>query len=286
MKRFTQSLCLAVSLAVAGPAIAQDRIAVATVNDQTIWLDELLQAAQGLPDEYRQQPIDGYYNELVADMIDTRLVAVTARDEKLDQNEQVAAAMKMAADRILADAYISDAVNAEVTEDAIVSAYNIFVADTASREQVKAAHILVEDEDSAKAIIAQLNDGADFAELAREKSTGPSGPNGGDLGQFGRGQMVPAFEAAAFGLPEGGISAEPVQTQFGWHIIKVDQRIVVDAPEIDQMRPQLVANIQRQALARLLESLRVGANIEVRDLADVRADAQAAQDADNQVSGN
>jgi peptidyl-prolyl cis-trans isomerase C len=128
-------------------------------------------------------------------------------------------------------------------------------------------------------IIAKLNDGGDFAALAKEFSTGPSGPNGGELGSFGRGQMVPAFETAVFAMPVGSFSAEPVQTQFGWHIIKVANREVQPAPEIDAVRGQLVSNLQRQVLGRMLESLRAKANVEQRSFDDIRADVEAADKA-------
>ena len=143
-----------------------------------------------------------------------------------------------------------------------------------------ASHILVETEEEAKAIIDQLKDGADFAELAREKSTGPSGPSGGSLGSFGRGQMVPAFEAAAFGMPVGSFSDNPVQTQFGWHVIQVSDKGIQEAPALDQMRDQIAANLSRQSFARIVETLRVGTTIEIRPLADVMAEArQAAENA-------
>ena len=152
-------------------AQAQERIAVGSLNGEPIWLDEIMALAQTLPPEYREGGLAGLYPQLVEEVANARL----------DQQDEVATAMKLAADRVLADAYISDMVSAQVTEEAIQLAYDNFVADSASRETVTASHILVETEDEARAIIAQLNDNADFAELAREKSTGPSGPNGGEL---------------------------------------------------------------------------------------------------------
>ena len=282
MKRLARILCLLPMMIFSGAATAQDRIAVATVGDQIIWLDEVMQAAETLPEQYRQAPLNTYFDQLVADVIDTRLAAAAAREVALDQNEMVAAAMQMAADRVLAEAYLGDAIREQISEEAIANAYNIFVADTASREQATAAHILVDDEAAAKDIIVQLNNGANFADLAREKSTGPSGPNGGDLGTFGRGQMVPAFEAAAFSMPVGSISVTPVQTQFGWHVIKVENRTVQPAPSIEEMRGQLINSLSRQTLARVLETMRAGATISIRDFEAIRADAQAADEAASQ----
>jgi peptidyl-prolyl cis-trans isomerase C len=167
-------------------------------------------------------------------------------------------------------------VRSEITETAIQNAYDKFVADTASREQVTASHILVETETEATAIITALQQGADFAELAKEKSTGPSGPNGGALGTFGRGQMVPAFETAAFNLTAGSVSDSPVQTQFGWHVIKVESKEIAPAPDLQDMRAQLANNLSTQTLSRILEELRARQDIQLRSFADIRTDAMNA----------
>ena len=257
-------------------ALVQERIAVGTLNGDPIWLDEVMAVAQTLPPEYREVGLAELYGQLVDEVANSRLAAAAGRDSGLDRNERVANAMKLAADRVLAEAYITDMVAAQITDEAIQAAYDMFVADGASRETVTAAHILVETEDEAKAIIAQLNDGADFAALAREKSTGPSGPNGGELGSFGRGQMVPAFETAAFSMPVDSYSADPVQTQFGWHVIKVTAKDMAPAPALDQMRDQLVSNLSRQSFARVVETLRADATVEVRPYDDVVGEAQSA----------
>jgi len=280
LSAYVATALLSVLLAAPVTALAQNRIAVATLDGNTIWLDEIMAVAETLPPEYQQQGIAGIYDQLIDEVANSRLAAVAAREGGLDTDENVASAMKMAADRVLAEAYITREVGKEITEDAIQTAYDAFVADTGSRETVTASHILVETEDEANAIIEQLNDGADFAELAREKSTGPSGPNGGSLGSFGRGQMVPGFEAAAFEMPVGSYSATPVQTQFGWHVTQVSDKGVEEAPSLDQMRDQIAANLSRQSFARIVETLRVGTSIEVRPLSEVMEEArQAAQTA-------
>ena len=279
MKRLIRATCFLSLVLSSGSVFAQDRIAVATLNGETIWLEEVMRAVEGLPQEYRQAPMDTYFDQLVAEVIDTRLAAAAGYEANLDNDKAVAEAMKMAADRILAEAFLSATINSQITDEAIMSAYDAFVADTASREQVTASHILVETEEAAQEIIAKLNDGADFATLAKENSTGPSGPNGGALGTFSRGQMVPAFETAAFAMPVGSFSAEPVQTQFGWHVISVSDRSVQPAPEMEAMRAQLSNNLSRQHLGRLLETLRADAVIDLRSFEDIRKDAQAAQQA-------
>jgi peptidyl-prolyl cis-trans isomerase C len=254
-------------------AQASDQISVGTVNGKDIWLDDVLRAAERLPEEFQQTPLENYFPQLVADMIDSQLAANAARNDAYEKKPEIAAAMQTAANRVLAESWLAEKVRVEITETAIQSAYDKFVADTASREQVTASHILVETEAEAKAIIATLQDGGDFAELAKAKSTGPSGPNGGALGTFERGQMVPAFETAAFNLAIGSYSDTPVQTQFGWHVIRVDGKDTAPAPDLESMRAQLANNLSTQTLGRLLEELRASQDIQLRSFADVRKDA-------------
>lgn len=272
---FLATLALSVAtVTTAMPALAQERITVATLDGEAIYLDEVIAVAETLPQEYQQQGIGALYPQLVDEVVNARLAAVAGRASGIDKDDDVAAAIKAAADRVIAETYITRKVNEQLTDEAIQTAYDAYVDDTASREQVTASHILVETEEEAKAIIAQLSDGADFATLAKEKSTGPSGPNGGELGSFGRGQMVPAFETAAFAMAEGSYSETPVQTQFGWHVIKVSAKGLQEAPSLDEMRDQLVANLSRQSFSRIVEELRVGSSLDVRPLEDVMADAQ------------
>jgi peptidyl-prolyl cis-trans isomerase C len=252
-----------------------NRVPVGTVNGETLWLDDVMRQAERLPDEFQQTPLANYFDQLVTDMVDARIAADAARTAKHDQKDDVAAAMIIAADRVLAESWLGKTVASEVDDAAIENAYQKFVADSASREQVTASHILVETEDDAKAVIAALENGDDFADLAKTKSTGPSGPNGGSLGTFGRGQMVPAFENAAFALVDGSFSKTPVQTQFGWHIIKVDKKAIAPAPTLEAMRDQLVQNLSTQALGRILEELRAKQDIKLRSFADIRKDAMA-----------
>ena len=254
--------CFATSLILfVTPAFSQDRIAVASMNGETIWLDEILAVAETLPPEYQQAGLAGLYEQLVGEVANARLAAAAGRAAGMADEDRIAEAMQGAANRVLGDAYISRQVEAEITDEAIANAYDTFAADTASREQVTAAHILVETEEEANTIIKQLNNGADFAELAKEKSTGPSGPKGGELGSFSRGQMVPAFEAAAFGMPEGSYSATPVQTQFGWHVIRLNETRETTPPSLAEMRDGIIAELRNNALQAHLDALNDAADI-------------------------
>ena len=263
--------------AVAQQADARAKIEVGSVNGTIVYLDEVMQVAESLPEEYRRQPLENYYDNLVDEVFNTRLAAEAARQTGLNEDALVNEAIRIATDRILAEAYFAIEMRKAVTDDEIAKAYERIIADQDSREEVSARHILVETEAEAIGLIDKLKDGADFAELAKEFSTGPSGPNGGDLGYFGRGQMVPDFEVAAFNLAIGTFSAEPVQTQFGWHVIKLEDKRTAPPASLDELRPQIANGLSQQTIARMIEELRSSATLSARSFADVKADAQAAQ---------
>ena len=259
-------------------AFAQEPVSVGTLNGETIYLDEVMQIAEQLPEEYRRQPLDTYFDQLVDDVINTRLAANAAIADGLQNEELIIEAIRIATNRILAEAYMASEVRKDVDDAAIQAAYDRFVADSDSREEISARHILVNSEEEALGLIAKLKEGADFGELAKEFSTGPSGPKGGDLGYFGRGQMVPDFEAAAFNLEIGTFSSKPVRTQFGWHVIKLEDKRIAAPASLDEMRGQIANSLSQQALARLIEEMRIDADISKRTFEDIRADAIAARD--------
>ena len=284
---FIRSFCCA-ALLVSSPIIfattssaqenkPENKITVADVNGEAIYLEEVMRLAEKLPAEYRQRPLESYFGGLVDDVIDSRLAAVAGAESGLSENPDVSRLMEVAAMRVLAEAWIAEQVNEAITEDALTATYKLFISDNGSREEVKARHILVPEEATARAIIEKLTGGADFAEIAKTDSTGPSGPNGGDLGYFARGAMVPAFEAAAFELEPGSFTPDPVQTQFGWHIIKVEDKRVATPPSFEEMVPQLRQNLLNQTLGQILEKLRASAQINRRSFEDIRPEAQAAQ---------
>ena len=279
-QRAVRAVCCALlltGLIAAAPIHAQEqKIKVAEVNGEAIFLEEVMKIAEQLPADIRQQPLPNYFDRIVDDVIDSRLAAAAGNDAGLTNNPEVLAQMSIAAQRVLAEAYITTELRKVVTEEEVQKAYQLFISDESAREEIKARHILVASEAEAKAIIAELNSGADFVSLAKEKSTGPSGPNGGDLGYFARGAMVPSFENAAFALSVGSHSSEPVQTQFGWHIIKLEDKKTTEAPPIETLRGQLQANLANQALSRIIETLRAPASISRLSFDEVRAATQAA----------
>ena len=260
-------------------------IPVASLNGETLYLRELVRLAEQLPAQYQQIPFAQLYGQLIDELIDTRLAATAGREAAIDQRPEVAVAVRLTIDKLVAEIWLGQALSEQVDEAAIGKAYDAYVADAGSREEVNAAHILVEDEQTAKDIITALDGGAKFASLAKEKSTGPSGPNGGDLGYFKRGAMVPGFENAAFALEVGAYTKEPVQTQFGWHIIELKDRRTAEPMPLAEMAGQLRQTLQRQALVRVLEQLRVGAEISTRSFEEVRAEIEAAQTGNDAKGG-
>ena len=143
-----------------------------------------------------------------------------------------------------------------------MASYNNYIADETSREEIKASHILLDTQNEAVEVIKMLNNGDNFAELAKNKSTGPSGPSGGDLGWFKRGQMVPPFENAAFSLGKNEISQKPIRTQFGWHVIKVFEKRIPQAPSYENMKNNLIQDLERKIVSKKIQDLRNNALIE------------------------
>lgn len=164
--------------------------------------------------------------------------------------------------RVKRDIYVQKNITEKVDDAALKARYEQLIKEFPAGPEVKARHILVKTEDEAKAIIKELDGGADFAELAKKKSTGPSGPRGGDLGYFGKGQMVPAFDKAVFELEKGKHSAAPVKSNFGWHVIKVDDTRQKAPPPLEQIKDRLSALIAQEQLQELVKDLRTKAKIE------------------------
>ena len=263
-------------------AFAQDQsqdtsLEVLTINGQGYSLNLVGSIINQLPDNVRNQPIDAYYNSVIDDIVDTKLTANAAIESGLAENPLLKEIAERAYDRVIAEAWLNDALNSRINEDMINQSYNDLVADTESRTETRARHILLDSKDAAVDAIKRLDNGEDFADLAKELSTGPSGPNGGELGYFRRGAMVPSFELASFQMDVGSYSKDPVQTQFGWHVIKVEDRRVADAPALADVRDQLRSSISVKIAGSIIADLRSKAEISRLSLDEVRAAEEARQ---------
>ena len=241
---------------------AQNIPIVANVNNEDISLETMIHAMNELPPEIQSQPFISYYEDLLERVIDIKLFAQEGKKMKLDEEPSVRAAIDFVIEKVLMQAFLSKYVQENIKEENIKASYNNFIADETSREEIKASHILMDSESEAIDVINMLNDGDDFAELAKNKSTGPSGPSGGDLGWFKRGQMVPPFEKAAFSLNKNEITQIPVQTQFGWHVIKIFDKRIPEAPSYENMKSKLIQDLERKIVSKKIQDLRNNALIE------------------------
>ncbi len=257
-------------------ADAEDDPVVARVDGTEIRRSQALEVRRRLPPQMQQVPDELLLPVLVNIVIDTRIVADEARRQGLQDDPDVRAQMAKLEDLILEQVLIQRTIESGLTDAAVADRYRTLVDEGKGEEEVRARHILVETEEKAKALIVELRTGADFGELADRESTDRSGSKGGDLGYFAKGEMVPAFADAAFAMAVGAYSEQPVETQFGWHVIKVEDRRDRQPPPLDEVSDQLRSEMAREARTAYLERLRDNATIERFD-EPVPAPAQPAR---------
>jgi len=240
---------------------------VATVDGKPIFLSEIIGMAQRLPEQYRKMSLEAVYPSLLTRAIDSKLVTLEGRRAGFSKDPVVKKRLLDVEDQIISEIFLTKTIGSQVTEEALQKIYSETKSEMASGDQIKARHILLDSEEKAMEIIKKLQAGGEFAKLASEYSTGPSAASGGDLGWFGEGQMVPEFSKAAFALNPGDIVTKPVKTQFGWHIILVEDRKVSAPPSFDEAKEQLASTMSQKLLKELIETLRSKAKI-VRFQAD------------------
>ena len=244
--------------------VAGDNPVVARVNGVAIYRTDLTALRSRLPPQVQQQPPEQLYPRLVDQLVALQLVAQSARKMKLNEEPNVKTMTMLADEEILQDAYLDNIMRKEITEAKLRERYDQQIKTMPAHDEVHARHILVPTEDQAKALIEELKKGADFAKLASDKTTDPSGKNsGGDLGYFSQTDMVPEFAAAAFALKPGEFTQTPVKTQFGWHVIKVEDRRAAKAPTYEQIAPQLARQMSQELYGQKVKELASTAKIEV-----------------------
>jgi peptidyl-prolyl cis-trans isomerase C len=208
---------------------------------------------------------DARRNYLVTHLIDMILLSRAAEEQGLSGSDDFKRRFAAMRQKLLAGLMLRQVAQKDVSEQAMHKVYDDAVKQMGDEQEVRARHILVENEDQAKAIAAELKKGADFAELAKQKSKDPGAAvEGGDLGYFGKEQMVPEFADAAFKMEKGQVS-EPVKTQFGWHIIKVEDKRNKPVPEFDKVKDQIETYVQRKAQADYIKKLQETAKVERLD---------------------
>jgi peptidyl-prolyl cis-trans isomerase C len=251
----------AFALMLALPVQAQDTLTadsvVATVNGTEITLGHMLMVRASLPDQYQQLPDDVLWDGIMDQIVQQ---TVLSQQDSGEETRRVRIALENERRALMAAQVIEGLVSSAVTDDAVQEIYEQTYLQAEQAEEFNASHILVESEEEAAAIVDELNGGADFAEVARAKSTGPSGPNGGQLGWFAAGMMVPEFQTAVEELEVGAIS-RPVQTQFGWHVIILNEKRTKEAPALDAVRGEIENQLSQQAVTQKIDELTNAAEV-------------------------
>jgi len=259
--------CLAMALLAGSPVRAEDANPVlAKVNGAEIRQSDVALAEEELGPSLAQMDPATKQENVLSFLIDMKIVAKAAEDEKIADTDDFKKRMAFTRNRLLMDSLLGAKGKAATTDEAMKKVYEEASKQISGEQEVHARHILVETEDEAKAVKAELDKGADFAELAKKKSKDPGASDGGDLGFFTKEQMVPEFSEVAFKLDPGKIS-DPVKSQFGWHIIKVEEKRNRKPPEFDQVKAQIETYVTRKAQADYVGKLREGAKIERMDQA-------------------
>lgn len=257
--------------ALSGPAGAQDKAAkggkaedrvVARVDGTAIRQSDVDAAIELVPPQYAQVPRDTLVRAVTEKLIDGTLAANKAKAAGMQKDKEFKDALERAKLQLLEQLYIQRLVQRRVTDRAVRRRYERDAKSMTRGKQVRARHILVKSREEAVNAIAMLQRGKDFAELAQEISTGPSKSQGGDLGYFKREQMVPAFSTAAFALKKGEYSKAPVQTRFGWHVIKVEDIKASAPPTFAEVQGELRRQMTDEVIEKEMEQLRKGAKIE------------------------
>ncbi len=266
---FARSLAamLVVGVAMAGPAaFAQDesKQVRATVDGEEITQADVEGFIAQLAPQVQAAPRAQIEPAVVEQLVNSKLIVRMAKAAGIEQDDDYKNELAAISLRILQNVYLRKQIDARLTDERLQKLYDEFVAANPPADQVRASHILVESKEEAQAIVERVKGGDDFADVAREKSTGPSASSGGDLGYFERGQMVPTFSDAAFALEVDEIS-EPVQTQFGWHVIKVTDRRQAPAPTLDEMRGELSQQLTNDIVDEIIDGARGNAKIVLFD---------------------
>ena len=276
MLHFTDSLSrmcrvsgLAMMLALPVAAHAQDEVTadtvVATVNGVEIKLGHMLMVRAGLPEQYQQMPDTVLWDGILDQLIQQEVLA--QQPEAVETN-RVKLALENERRALIASERLAVLSEGVATDEAVEAKYAELFGSVEPRLEYNANHILVETEEEAAALVAELEGGADFEALAKEKSTGPSGPSGGALGWFGEGQMVAPFEQAVMELEVGAVSG-PVQTQFGWHVIKLNETREQGAPALEEVREQIAGQIEQEGVQAMIKEYVDAADVTKTDTNDV-----------------
>ncbi len=272
-RSISTAIFLAAAVAVASPvalaqpaktAPANDPV-VARVNGQPITRSAVMEFYNQLPPQMAQIPLEQILPGIINELAARRLLSDAAEKAKLGDNADVKKQLQSAREQVLQQAYLDRKVKEDVTEAKMKARYDELIKQQPPQEEVHARHILVASEADAKSALDEVKKGADFTEVSKKRSTGPTAATGGDLGFFTKDKMVPEFAEAAFKLQPGQVTETPVKTQFGWHIIKVEARRKSDPPKFEDVRSQVYDMMAGEAVEKVVADLRKNAKIEQLD---------------------
>lgn len=273
IRTLTTLAAFALVLTVSAPAIAQqdgdaaakpdENLVVARVNGAEIKQSDVAVAYARLPDQYRQAPINVIFPQIVQQLVDGELLNSAGRADDLQNSDEVKKQMAEFEKVAIQQTYMNRLIAQGIEEEELRKVYENTIAKQEGPLEVRASHILVDNEQEGADIIKAIEGGADFSDLARERSTGPSAPRGGDLGYNVRSSLVEPFSDAAFALEPGAVGPDPVQTEFGWHVIKVIDKRRRPAPTFEESRGQLEQQLTRDLIAAHMAGLRADAEVEL-----------------------
>lgn len=252
------------------PAFAEDKPAaaggdpvVARVNGQEIRRSAVIEELQAMGPQAQQVPPQVLYPQILQRLVITKLVSSEGYKQKLQDDAEVKSRLKEAEENIVADVYVKKTVSPKITDDKLKAKYDELAAKFKPEDEVRARHILVPTEAEANEVIKQLKGGADFAKLAQEKSKDSgSFKQGGDLGYFTKTAMVKPFADAAFGMKVGQVSDKPIKTDFGYHVIKVEDKRKTAPPPVTEVKEQLRTQVGQEMAQQLVKDLETKAKIE------------------------
>ncbi|WP_371931009.1 peptidylprolyl isomerase [Roseovarius sp. MMSF_3281] len=263
------AMALATGLLTAAPAAAQDTpdpdAVVATVNGTDITLGHMIALRSSLPQQYNQLPPEVLFDGLLEQLVQQTLLMQSFEGDLSRQSELLIENERRA---VVAGEAITRVMGTEPDSEAVQAAYDEKYGNAEEETEYKAAHILVETEDEAKALIEELEGGADFAALAQENSIGPSASNGGDLGWFGAGTMVEPFFNAVAELETGEVS-DPLETQFGWHVITLNETRIKEQPALDDVRAELEEQLRQAAFEEHVKKLEADGDVSRADTSGI-----------------
>ena len=251
------------------PVFAQEDKVIARVNGEDITLANLKATAQqAMAGKYNDNvlnPENPLYKRILDILLQRRIMVQEAQKVALDKRYDIEKQIETVREMVLADAYITEQVSKNITDDVLKKQYDEVLKSVEGEYEVHASHILVPTQEKAYEVIAKVKEGENFSELAKSFSQDPGAQNGGDLGYFGKGQMVPTFEQAAFLLDKGEYTLDPVQSKFGWHVILSHDKRPVAVPSFEEAKNNIRQQLSQTMVQNLIRSHSENATVEISD---------------------